>query len=130
MYVTQLRDRYKEISETGTGLVAIGMGRPDMAAHFREEFDIPFRLLVDQQRQTYPLLDIKRGTWWDVAGPHMWADFAKRLLRGQVTQGVKGDPLQMGGLAVIEPGGHISKVHKSEDPKDNLSIDQLLKELR
>ncbi len=125
-----MRDRFDEISETGTRLVAIGMGRVDMAAYFREEFDIPFQLLVDERQETYPVLGIKRGNLWDLAGPHMWFNFSKRLLRGQISKEVKGDPMQLGGLAVIEPGGHITKVHRSEDPKDNMPIDELLKELR
>lgn len=103
------------------------MGRVDMAAHFRDEFDIPFTLLVDHDRLTYRALEIKRGTLWDVMGPHMWWDFTRRLLKGQAPKGVQADPLQLGGLAVISTTGTIEKLHRADDPADNLPIDDLLK---
>lgn len=121
-----MRDRYEEVRATGFDVVAIGMGRVDMADHFRKEFDIPFRLLVDHRRETYRALDIKRGTWWDVLGPHMWWDFTKRMLKGQGPKGVQADPLQLGGVAVIETDGTIRKIHRASDPADNLPIDELL----
>lgn len=125
-----MRDRYEEVTATGAGIVAIGMGRVDMAAHFRDEFDIPFTLLVDAERRTYRALDIRRGTLWDVAGPHMWVDFTKRFFKGQRPKGVQADPMQLGGVAIVEDNGAISYVHRAEDPSDNPPIDDLLKELR
>lgn len=124
-----MRERYEEIQATGVRVVAIGMGRVDMAAHFKTEFDVPFTLLVDAGQETYSTLDMKHGSLWDVAGPHMWVDFTRRLLKGQRPAGVQGDVMQMGGVAVIEPGGKISFVHRGENPADNLPIDRLLTKL-
>lgn len=127
MYVTQLRDRYEEIERTGGGVAAIGMGRVEMAAHFRDEFEIPFPLLVDADASSYRLLEMKRGSLWDVVGPHMWMDFSKRLMKGQAPKGIQGDALQMGGVAVIETDGRISHTHRARNPADDLPVDELLR---
>lgn len=125
-----MRDRFDELSATGANFAAIGMGRVDMAAYFRDEFQIPFPLLVDHKRETYRALDIRRGTWWDVVGPHMWLDFTKRLIKGQASTKVQNDPLQLGGLAIVEPGGSIRKIHRAGNPADNMPVDELLALLR
>ena len=124
-----MRDREEEIEATGTKVVAIGMGRPDMAAFFRDQFDIPFTLLVDHEKQTYRALQIKKGTWFDVSGPQNWARFAKAFLSGKGVAKPEQDPLQMGGVAVVQQGGRISFIHRSEASADNLPIDDLLEEL-
>lgn len=124
-----MRDRFEELEATGARFVAIGMGRVDMAAHFRDEYDIPFTLLVDHDRESYRALDIRRGSLWDVVGPHMWFDFTKRLFKGQRPAKVQADPLQLGGLAIVERGGKITHVHRADDPADNMPIDDLLAKL-
>ena len=111
-------------------MVAIGMGRPDMAAFFREQFDIPFTLLVDEHKETYKALGIKKGNWLQVSGPQHWPRFAKAFLSGHGGALPEQDALQMGGIAVVEPGGEVGFIHRSEDSGDNLPIDDLLVELR
>ena len=111
-------------------MVAIGMGHPDMAAFFRDQFDIPFTLLVDQEKETYKALGIQRGTWFQISGPQNWPRFARAFLSGKGVAKPEQDVLQLGGLAVVEPGGEISFIHRSEASSDNLPIDDLLEELR
>jgi hypothetical protein len=125
-----LRDREEEIQATGTRVVAIGMGRPEMAAYFRDQFDIPFTLLVDHTKETYRALGIKKGTWFQVSGPQNWPRFVRGILSGKGVAKPQQDPLQMGGVAVVEPGGEIAFIHRSEASSDNLPIDDLLDELR
>lgn len=125
-----MRDRQGEIEAYGVRVVAIGMGRPDMAAYFRDQFEIPFTLLVDHEKETYRALGIKKGSWFQVSGPHNWPRFARAFLSGQGLAKPKQDPLQMGGLAIVEPGGEISYIFRSEASSDNLPIDDLLEEMR
>ena len=111
-------------------MVAIGMGRPDMAAYFRDQFDVPFTLLVDHDKETYKALGIKRGNWFQVSGPQNWPRFARAFLSGQGVAKPEQDVLQMGGLAIVEPGGEVSFIFRSEASSDNLPIDDLLEEMR
>jgi peroxiredoxin len=122
-----LSDRYEEFTERGASIVAIGMGRPDMAAHFRDEREIPFPLIVDHDKETYRALEMKRGNLWDVSGPQNWGRFAKGIVKGHgVDVRVKQDPLQMGGAIVVDPGGEIRYVFRGSSAKETPDIEELL----
>jgi hypothetical protein len=125
-----LRDVYEEVRSAGADIVAVGMGRPDMAADFKGKFDIPFRLLVDTEQETYRALDIKRGSLLDVAGPRVWGSALKSFLRGTTAAPTTLDVQQLGGVAIIQPGGRIKFIYRSKTSDDNLPPERLLDELR
>jgi peroxiredoxin len=122
-----LRGSYGDFKAKGADVVAIGMGRPDMAADFRDKQAIPFRLLVDHDKETYRLLEMKRGGLMDVVGPAVWWRGAKGILSGHGVATPKQDPYQMGGVAVVAAGGEISYIHRSEEASDNIPVEDLLK---
>jgi hypothetical protein len=125
-----LRDRHEDFERVGANLLAIGMGIPEMAAHFRDTQEIPFPLLVDHTKETYRALEIGRGSWMDVAGPKVWARSAKSILSGK-GQGVpKQDPLQLGGAIVVEAGGRVRYLHRAKTSSDNPKPEELLEQLR
>jgi hypothetical protein len=124
-----LRDHYQDFERAGANLLAIGMGVPEMAAHFRDAQGIPFPLLVDHKRQTYRALGIGRGSLIDVAGPRVWARGARSILTGR-GQGVpRQDPLQLGGAIVVETGGRVRYVHRAKTSSDNPKPEELLEQL-
>jgi hypothetical protein len=125
-----LRDHYEDFERVGANVLAIGMGIPEMAAHFRDTQDIPFPLLVDHTKQTYRALELGRGSWMDVAGPKVWARGAKSILSG-TGQGVpKQDPLQLGGVIVVEAGGRVRYMHRAKTSSDNPKPEELSEQLR
>ncbi|MEA2435328.1 MAG: hypothetical protein QOG54_2785 [Actinomycetota bacterium] len=121
-----MSDRREEFEAKGAGIVAIGMGRPEMAAHFRDERNVPFPLIVDHDKTTYKALELKRGNLWDMAGPQNWLRYTKGLLAGHGVAAPKQDPAQMGGVVVVEAGGKIVYVHRGEIPADNPMVDDVL----
>lgn len=125
-YVSQLRASYESFTKKGAEVVAIGMGWPAMAAHFRDEHEIPFPLLVDHSKETYRALKIKRGSLWEVMGPQVWVRGAKNLVQGHIAKRPQQDPLQMGGVVVAAAGGEILFVHRSDNSSDNAPIEDLL----
>lgn len=105
----------------------IGMGASETARRFKEEFSLPFTVLVDKKRESYRMLGLKRGSISEVMGPRVWAKGIKSLAKHG--QGVpKEDPYQLGGVAIVKDG-KVSFVHRSETSSDNLSIDTLLEAL-
>jgi hypothetical protein len=125
-----LRDYHEDFERVGANLLAIGMGTPEMAAHFRDTQDIPFPLLVDHTKQTYRALELGRGSWMDVAGPKVWARGAKSILSGK-GQGVpKQDPMQLGGAIVVEAGGRVKYIRRAKTSSDNPKPEDLLGQLR
>jgi hypothetical protein len=124
-----LRDDQEEFQKRGAHVAAIGMGRPDMAAHFKKEFEIPFTLLVDHDQETYKTVEIKRGSQWEVAGPRVWGRYAKGLLTGKGVALPKQDVLQLGGVAVVDTKGKVLFLHRSETSADNAPVEKLLEAL-
>jgi peroxiredoxin len=103
------------------------MGWPAAAANFREEREIPFPLIVDQKKETYRALEMKRGNLWEVAGPHVWLRFTKSILSGHGVQAKpKEDPLQMGGVVVADKGGRIGYRYLSSSSSDNPPTDEVI----
>jgi peroxiredoxin len=124
-----LSDRRDEFEHKGAQIVAIGMGRPDMAAHFRETQGIPFPLIVDHDKKTYQAVQMRRGNLWDLVGPHNWVRYTKALVAGHGVAPPKQDPAQMGGVIVVDAEGDIRFVHRGEIPKDNPVVDEVLRAL-
>ncbi len=121
-----MRGRHGEFQAKGADIAAIGMGFPEMAADFREKQDIPFPLLVDRTKETYRALDMKRGTLWDVMGPPNWFRYAKGMLSGHGVDKPKQDPLQMGGVLVVDRGGKVVYEFRSSVAAENPPIDDVL----
>ncbi len=121
-----MRGRYEEFTAKGADVAAIGMGIPEMAADFREKQSVPFPLLVDRTKATYRALEMRRGTLWEVAGPPVWLRYAKGMLSGHGVDKPKQDPLQMGGVIVVDRGGDILYGSRSNNASDNPPVDDVL----
>ena len=107
------------------------MGQVPMAAHFRDETNIPFPLIVDHTKETYRALEVKKGNVLSVMGPTVWLGAIKNIFKGQ--QPVKKpqqDPFQLGATAIVKPGGEIVHLHRSADSSDNYPIDKVIQEIR
>lgn len=102
------------------------MGWPEMAAGFKNEFDIPFRLLVDTERLSYKALEIRRGSLMDVMGPSVWLPWTKAVLRGNFQGRPQLDVTQLGGALVVAPGGEVRYRHTAKNSADNAPVDDLL----
>jgi peroxiredoxin len=123
-----LRDFKEDFDVKGAEVVAIGMGNPEMAKHFKETQDIPFRLLVDPKQETYKALSLKRSAS-AAAGPQVWLKGAASVLQGHGIRPAKQDWKQLGGALVVDRGGNILLVHQAEDSADNAPVRRLLEAL-
>ena len=122
-----MSDRDEEFEARGARIIAIGMGIPEMAAHFREERDVEFALIVDRNKETYKALEMKRGNLWEISGPQNWGRFAKGILTGHgVDLKPKQDPLQMGGAVVVDAGGAVRYTFRAGASSETPKIDELL----
>lgn len=125
-----MRDRWEEITSTGATVAAIGMGQVEMAAHFREEQDIPFPLIVDRKKETYRALEVARGSLLDVAGPSVWLQAVKNITKGHPPfKRPQQDALQLGATAIVKPGGEIAHLHRSKDSSDNYPVDEVIRKV-
>ncbi len=122
----QLRDRHQEFVDLGASVATVGMGTKEMAADFRDRYEMPFPLLVDRTKETYRILELKRGNILEIAGPQVWWRGVKGFARGHPSALPKQDPYQMGGAVVVDRGGKLLKIHTSDSSKHNLPVADLL----
>jgi hypothetical protein len=120
-----LRDYEEDFEARGAEVVAIGMGIPAMAAHFKKEQEIPFRLLVDQEQRTYKALELDRSAV-AASGPQVWLKGAKSILKGHRVAPPQQDWQQLGGSLVVGKGGEVLLAHRAKNAADNLRVDELL----
>lgn len=97
-----------------------------MAAHFRDEERIPFRLLVDHDQVSYAALDLRNATAMQIYGPKQVMKSAFNILKGHKIALARQDFHQLGGAAVIAPGGTLVFVHRAKESSDNVPPEALL----
>lgn len=121
-----MRDRHDEFVQRGARIAAIGMGWPEVAAHFKREFEIPFTLFVDPEKKTYKALQIQRGDLMKIAGPAIWLPWLRAQLSGARQGGIQQDPTQLGAAVVVAPGGRVLYEHRAKTSADNAPVGDLL----
>jgi peroxiredoxin len=124
--LARLANMRKQIEETGTRLVLIHMSSDSRAHRFLSRFglaDLP--AISDPRRSLYRAFGLRRGTPWQVAGPHLWArGFPLLARRGQGISRKGGDLFQLSGLFLVFHG-HVIRtfLHQSAgDIPDFLSF--------
>jgi hypothetical protein len=121
-----LRERQDEFDRKGARLAAIGLGNVNYARAFRDEAGIQFPLLLDERREAYGALELKKANlfhiFWKLNGLAR-----KRAKAAGFRQHKTGkDPFQLGGSFVFGPGNVDHFAHISETFSDNASPDVLL----
>jgi alkyl-hydroperoxide reductase/thiol specific antioxidant family protein len=114
-----LREYEDQFRARAVKVVAIGLGGTDYARHFREQTGITFPLLIDENRQSYKVLELKKANLLHLfRGDNMKA--RKRAKAIGVRQHKLGkDPFQLGGSFVFAPGNKDLFAHISETFGDN-----------
>jgi hypothetical protein len=107
-----LRDANAEVERAGARVVAIGMGGADRARALREEFSLPFLLLVDEDRVAYRAAGVGNAGVVDFVRPAFWRAGRRARQEGfrQVSNGPH--PLQLGGTFLLGPGDVDLFVHR------------------
>lgn len=115
--LAQVRDQIQQYKDVGAEVAAITMSPVAELSPFREQFQLPFRLLSDVERAAYRAYGLQRGGLLAVAGPGMWQRGWKSLLTFGAGR-VVGDPYQMSGSFVIGTDGLIRWVHYAKSSAD------------
>jgi hypothetical protein len=118
-----LRDRYQEFG--GVTVAAVGMGWPAMAAHFKSDQQIPFRLLVDHNKETYRALHMKHSNPWNIYGPPVWIRGIKSILE-HGNKFPRQDPMQLGGIVVADKGGEILYTFRASASSEVAPLDEVI----
>ena len=127
----QLHRAHQEFEDAGVDLVLIGQATPRQATAFRRKTKIDLPVLADEERDTYKLAGLKRGSLTQLVGPRSVLSGIKHTARsGQVQGRVIGDAAQLGGAMVIGPGDEVLFEQRSKHAGDTVEPEELLEAVR
>ncbi|MCA1695172.1 MAG: hypothetical protein LC749_10820, partial [Actinobacteria bacterium] len=86
------------------GLIACGFSPPAALAALADHLGWPDPFLVDEKRQLYGLLGMRRARLWQVYSPGTLARYAVAAVRGRHLPRPVEDIRQMGGDALLRDG--------------------------
>lgn len=122
----QLQQHDASLQEKNVAVVAVTFEAPERAAAYRREADLPWPLLVDQERKLYGKYGMTQGTAWQIFGPASWLRYAQLIARGRRVRRPTGDVHQLGGDVLIDPEGVVRLHHVGQGPADRPSIAEVL----
>lgn len=118
--------RYRaQLEALGASVVLISFGTQSLAAKWIKETRVPFDLWLDPDRAAYRAYGLERSlrrAW----APRVWWAYARLMASGRAWRGIQGDSGQMGGDFIVGPDGRIRLAHRSTDPTDRPSVQDLL----
>jgi hypothetical protein len=123
-FLSQLREAEPQLRARGASVVAVATGAHHQAQHLLDT-GMPYPCLVDPDKALYRELGIGRIPLAQWLRAHTWRRYARTL--GRARQGrITGDPLQAGGVAVIDVDGTLRYLHRSTTLADLPPLDEVL----
>jgi len=118
----------EKVVEAGARVVVVSFGSPQGAAHWLKETDCKLDMFLDQERSLYQAFGLRRSLSkvWNMQMIHTYAE---KIVGGEIFPESKqddDDPLQMGGDFTLNRSGRIILSHKSSNPYDRPTIQQIL----
>lgn len=128
--IAQLRDVVQEIREHGALLAFIGNGPPAQAKALAHDLDLDrgIPLYTDPERRGFAVLSARRSLA-GVLGPGTFRSALRAWRSGHRQQGVQGDALQLGAVAIVRPGGEVAYLHRSAHAGDHPPPAEILRNL-
>jgi AhpC/TSA antioxidant enzyme len=121
-----LREHEQAFRNKGAQLVAVGLGDLSYARHFREDTGITFTLLVDEKREAYRAIELRKASLLHLLRKDNAAARKRAKAGGHRQHRLGKDPFQLGGSFVFAPGNVDRFAHVSRTFGDNASPEDLL----
>ena len=128
--MSQLRQRQSELDELDVAAVVVTFQAGHLERAYVEETGLEWPLLVDETRDLYRGYGMEHGRGWDLFGPSAVWVYLKLLLSGRRLRAPSGDPRQLGGDVLLDPGGTVRLHHVGRGPADRPTVDALLEAVR
>ena len=123
----QLHRAREQFERASVGLTLIGQATPRQATAFRRKLDIDLPVLADEERSTYKAAGIPRASVGQLLGPRSVLSGVKHGARSGVVQGrIIGDAAQLGGAAIVRPGGEVAFEQVQRNAGDTVEAEALL----
>jgi hypothetical protein len=127
----RLAPKLPEIRAVGAELLFIGNGKPEHAGWFVDEVGLgPLPVYTDPRRDSFQSAGMKKGLVKTLLSPQVWAAGIRALRGGFRQTSTKGDPLQLGGVVVLDRKGAAVWTHVEEFAGDLVETEDVLATLR
>ena len=127
-----MRDRFDDIRSAGGEVLVVSMGRPEtVAAYFRMR-PWPFPVVADPDRGAYRAFGLGRTSWGRFFRPRVLLHYLKLIFKGWRVRrpNPEEDLLQLGGDFVLDRQRRLLYAHRSADPSDRPTAEELLAAIR
>jgi hypothetical protein len=121
-----LRDHQSEITRKGANIAAIGLGGMEYARRFRDEFNLTFPLLVDEDAAAHHTAALGEANVLHLFRSENRASRKRAKAAGARQTGLGKNPFQLGGSFVFAPGDRDLYSHISQTFGDNAPIADLI----
>jgi peroxiredoxin len=118
--VVALREDRELFERIGARVTLVGQGTAQECAKFCDGRRVPFRVLVDPDRDAYRAYGLSKGGAMQVVGPQVMLPWIRNELRAETRQrGFRGGSFtQMPGTFVIDVAGIVRFAHRSRHVAD------------
>lgn len=124
-----MRRHVDEFARLNTEVWIISFGVERWARDWLRETEVPFPLLLDQDRRVYRAYGFARSALRAWAPRVLWY-YVRQLSAGRRLHPIEGDLHQLGGDFIIDRHGIVRLAHRERDPIDRPSVARLLEVLR
>ena len=124
-----MRRHAGEFARLKTEVFIVSFGVERWARAWLRETEVPFPLLLDQDRRVYRAYGLERSARRAWAPRVIW-HYVRQLAAGRRLHAIEGDPHQLGGDFIIDRNGIVRFAHRERDPVDRPPVARLLEVLR
>lgn len=121
-----MRDQQQRIASLDLAVAVVTFGPAWLAEAYVAETNLPWPLLLDEQRSLFDAYGMGRGDVWNVWGPPAWGAYFKLFAKGRMLKRPHGDVNQLGGDVLIDPEGIVRLHHVGKGPADRPPVERLL----
>lgn len=128
-YLAQVRGAHPELVTLGARVIAVGTGADFQARRLMAE-GMPFPCLVDPELRLYRALGLGRVGWRTLLRLDTYLNYVRAWLRGARQGAITGDTRQLSGVAILDAGGRLRWLHRSQTVGDYPPLATVLAEVR
>lgn len=125
-----MRARLDEITELGAEVLVVTFSAQRTLAAYQRRFAAPLTVVADPDRLLYAAFGFGRGSVWRVWGWRPARKYIELLRSGGKLERATGDTLQLGGNAIVGPGGRVQWIYAGSGPDDRPEVSDILEQLR
>lgn len=122
----QLRQQQTVLTGLDVRVAVVTFETGTSARTYLADTDLPWPLLLDEDRRLYRAYGMEQGRWWQIYGPRTLWTYLRLMLRGRKLEISAGDPAQLGGDVLVDPEGVVRLHYVSDNPADRPAVGDVI----